>query len=65
MILANADLVDARMKIDYYKQALVIARETGYRRGEGIQPANLGVVYKGLNGLDRNRYYWQQALRTF
>jgi len=38
MILAIADLVDARMKIDYYEQALVIARETGYRRGEGIQP---------------------------
>jgi hypothetical protein len=37
-----------RGAIDYYDQALVIAREIGYRRGEGIVLGNMGLAYHNL-----------------
>ena len=38
--------------IEYYEQALSIAKEIGNRRGEGIWLNNLGVVFKDLGKYD-------------
>ena len=43
--LAYADLGEPRKAIEYYEQALAIAREIGDRRGEGLALGNLGLAY--------------------
>ena len=40
----GADLGDARKAIEYYEQALVIAREIGNRRGEGNALWNMSLA---------------------
>jgi tetratricopeptide (TPR) repeat protein len=38
--------------IEYHEKALVIAREIGDRRGEGVWLNNLGVAFKDLKNYD-------------
>jgi tetratricopeptide (TPR) repeat protein len=42
---AYAALGDARKAIEFYEQALAIAREIGDRRNEGAWLGNLGLAY--------------------
>jgi tetratricopeptide (TPR) repeat protein len=63
--LAYANLGEARQAIEYYEQALEIAREIGDRRGEGNRLGNLGTAYKRLGDSARARKLWEQALRIF
>ena len=48
--------------IYYYEQALVIAKEIGYRRGEGSQLGNLGLAYSHLGQVEKAIDYYEQAL---
>ena len=71
--LARADLLsklgilhyslgEARRAIEYYEQALAIAREIGDRRGEGAHLGNLGLAYAALGEVRRAIEYHEQAL---
>ena len=46
-------LSDSHKAIDYYEVALVIARETGDRRGEAIVCWNFGLAYEKVGDLKR------------
>ena len=46
--LAYGDSGDTRKAIEAHMQAVVIAREIGDRRGEGIVLGNLGIAYAVL-----------------
>lgn len=48
--------------LTYYQQALVIGREVGDRRGEGVMLNNLGLVYKALGKQQEALSYFEQAL---
>jgi tetratricopeptide (TPR) repeat protein len=48
--------------IQYYQQALAIAREIGDRRGEGSQLGNLGNAWRYLGEVSRAIKYLEQAL---
>ena len=48
--------------IEYYDQALVIAREIGDRRGEGAVLGNIGLAYHALGQVDKAIEYYEQAL---
>ena len=45
---ATISLGEYRQAIDLYTQALAIAREIGYRQGEGAALGNLGVCHQHL-----------------
>jgi tetratricopeptide (TPR) repeat protein len=74
---AHAALGDARRAIDYYQQALAIAREisaastpgspewTAARGSEGIQLGNLGNRYAELGDVQQAMDYYEQALTIF
>ncbi len=47
---------------EYYQQALVIAREIGYKLGEGISLAQLGEVYQELGQYPKAQTYFQDSL---
>jgi tetratricopeptide (TPR) repeat protein len=49
--------------IGYHEQHLVIAREIGDRRGEGVANENMGVVYAHLGQVEQAKRYFLQALR--
>ena len=55
-------LGDARKAIEYYEQALAIAREIGDRRGEGTALGNLGLAYAALGDARKAIEYYEQAL---
>ena len=48
--------------IEYYEQALAIAREIGDRRGEGADLGNLGLAYSALGQVAKAIEYYEQAL---
>ncbi|NAS89575.1 hypothetical protein C4E24_07580, partial [ANME-1 cluster archaeon AG-394-G21] len=48
--------------IEYYEQALAIAREIGDRRGEGNSLGNLGLAYSDLGQEEKAIEYYEQAL---
>ena len=60
--MAYADLGEVRRAIEYYEQALAIAREIGDRRGEGTDLGNLGNAYADLGQVRRAIEYYEQAL---
>jgi tetratricopeptide (TPR) repeat protein len=51
--------------IDYYEQALAIAREIGHRQGEGNHLGNLGNAYRALGQVEKARKCLQQSLAIF
>jgi tetratricopeptide (TPR) repeat protein len=55
-------LGEMRRAIEYYEEALAIAREIGDRRGEGADLGNLGNAYSALGEVARAIDYYQQAL---
>ena len=55
-------LSDATKAIEYYEQALAIAREIGDRRGEGNALGNLGIAYADLGDARKAIEYYEQAL---
>jgi tetratricopeptide (TPR) repeat protein len=61
--LAYSDLGDAKKAIDYYEQALKIAREIGDIRGEGNRLGNLGNAYSALGDAKKAIDYYEQALK--
>jgi tetratricopeptide (TPR) repeat protein len=60
--LAHAALGQVRRAIEYYEQALAIAREIGNRWGEGADLGNLGLAYAALGQVRRAIEYYEQAL---
>ena len=60
--LAYSDLGQVERAIDYYEQALAIAKEIGDRRGEGAWLGNLGLAYSDLGQVERAIDYYEQAL---
>ena len=48
--------------IEYYKQALVIARDIDDRRNEGNWISNLGNAYRALGQVEKAIEYYEQAL---
>ena len=60
--IAYSALGQVDKAIEYYEQALVIAREIGDRRGEGTWLGSLGVAYHQLGQVDTAIEYYEQAL---
>jgi len=60
---AYADLGEMRRAIEYYEQALKIAREVEGRGGEGTALGNLGIAYAALGEVRRAIEYHEQALK--
>ncbi|WP_440955461.1 tetratricopeptide repeat protein [Methanosarcina sp. Mfa9] len=52
-----------RKAIEYYEQALKIAKEIGDRRGEGADLGNLGNAYRNLGEPRKAIEYYEQALK--
>ena len=48
--------------MEYYEEALTIAREIGDRRGEGADLSSLGIRYATLGETERAIEYYEQAL---
>jgi tetratricopeptide (TPR) repeat protein len=59
---AYAALGDAHKAIEYYEQALAIAREIGDRRSEGSGLGMLGNAYAALGDARKAIEYYEQAL---
>jgi tetratricopeptide (TPR) repeat protein len=55
-------LGDARQAIEFYEQALVIAREIGDKRNEGNHLGNLGNAYAALGDARQAIEFYEQAL---
>jgi tetratricopeptide (TPR) repeat protein len=60
--LAYSDLGEVRKAIDYYEQALKIAREIKDKEGEAINLGNLGEGYHALGEFRKAIKYHEQAL---
>ncbi|MCD4809684.1 MAG: tetratricopeptide repeat protein [Methanosarcinales archaeon] len=60
--IAYSDLGQVEKAIDYYEQALVIAKEIGDRRGERNCLGNLGNTYSNLGQVKKAIDYYEQAL---
>jgi ATP-dependent transcriptional regulator len=58
---AHRALGDVKKAIDYYEQALKIAREIGDRNNEGIWLGNLGNAYSALGDAKKAIDYYKQA----
>jgi tetratricopeptide (TPR) repeat protein len=63
--LAYRDMGEPRKAIEYYEQAQKIAREIGYRRGEGYHLGNLGNAYRNLGEPRKAIEYLDQAQKIF
>jgi tetratricopeptide (TPR) repeat protein len=57
-----ADLGKEVVAAGYFEKALVLARQTGDRRGEGNALGNLGIVYLNLSNVRRAIEYHEQCL---
>jgi len=60
--LAYMDLGEPRSAVEFHEQYLAIAREIGYRRGEGIVLGNMGGAYIILGELRRAIKLFEQQL---
>ena len=60
--IAFRNLGEVEKAIKYHKQALMIVREIGDRRGEGAELGSLGVAYSDLDWVDKAIKYYGQAL---
>ena len=60
--LAYSHMGQVEKAIEYYKHALVIAREIGNRRGEGTWLGNLGSAYSTLEQVEKAIEYYKHAL---
>ena len=60
--IAYAHLGETRKAIEFYEQALMIAREIGDRRGEGNALGNLGIAYADLGETRKAIEFYEQAL---
>ena len=60
--LAYSDLGEYQKAIEYYEQALEIAREIGDKQGEGNALCNLGVAYDFLGEYQKAIKYHTQYL---
>ncbi len=60
--MTYAALGEARKAIEFYEQALTIARETGDRRGEGQTLGNLGEAHEQLNEILLALQYAERAV---
>ena len=63
MGIAYTDLGETQKAIEYYEQALVIAREIGDRRGEGARLGNLGIAYARLGETRKAIDLFEQAIQ--
>jgi tetratricopeptide (TPR) repeat protein len=61
---AYSALGDVKKAIEYYEQALKIAKEIGDRRGEGNHLGNLGNAYSALGDAKKAIEYYEQALKV-
>jgi tetratricopeptide (TPR) repeat protein len=61
--IAYSYLGDAKKAIEYYEQALKIAKETGDRLNEGSHLGNLGNAYQNLGDAKKAIEYYEQALK--
>jgi tetratricopeptide (TPR) repeat protein len=63
--LGNAYLSIGQVEraIEYYEQALKIAREIEDRKGEGADIGNLGIAYCSLGQVERAIEYYEQAIK--
>ncbi|PXF56866.1 MAG: hypothetical protein C4B59_16220 [Candidatus Methanogaster sp.] len=59
---AYSNLGQVEKAIEYYKDALVISREIGDRRGEGNRLGNLGNAYSNLGQVEKAIEYYEDAL---
>jgi tetratricopeptide (TPR) repeat protein len=55
-------LGEVERAVEYYEQALVIAKEIGDRRGEGNRLGSLGNAYYALGQVERAIEFYEQAL---
>jgi len=60
--ILHHSLGEVAWAIEYYEQALHMAREIGDRQGEGNSLGNLGLAYSDLGEVARAIEYYQQAL---
>ena len=60
--LAYAFLGEPRKAIEYYEQALAIARKIGDRRNEGAWLGNLGLAYAALSEPRKSIEHYEQTL---
>jgi len=60
--LAYSALGETRKAIEYYEQALAIAREIGDRRREGNYLGNLGNAYQALGAVRKSIECYEQTL---
>jgi len=51
--------------IDYYEQALTIARKNGDKRSEGNWLGNLGLAYRDLEQIDKARQFLRESVAIF
>ena len=56
------EIGDARKAIEYYKQAMLIHREVGDRRGQAIVLEDIGTAYSGIGDARKAIEYHKQAL---
>jgi tetratricopeptide (TPR) repeat protein len=63
--LAYSALGQVEKAIDYYEQALAIAREIGHRQGEGNRLGALGLAYNALGQVEKARNYLEHSLAIF
>jgi tetratricopeptide (TPR) repeat protein len=63
--LAYNNIGQARQAIEYYEQALAIARNVGDRRSEGNLLGNMGLAYRDLEQVEQARQYLEQSLAIF
>jgi tetratricopeptide (TPR) repeat protein len=60
---AYSDLGETRRAIEFYEQALEIARDIGARRGESIDLENLGYALMDLQRLEEAEASFEKALQ--
>ena len=61
--LEYSNLGNVRKAIEYYEQALKIARKIGDRCGEGNHLGNMGLAYSHLGEPRKAIEYYEQALK--
>lgn len=63
--LAYSNGGQPKQAIDFYEQALTLARKNGDRRSEGNWLGNLGLAYRDLEQIELARQYLRQSVAIF